>query len=159
MKRSPLFASVQDLVLHRPPMLLLESIVAWDKLSIEALVNPADSWLFGDGEGAIPSWVGIEYMAQTISAFAGIEALERGEAPSIGFLLGTRKYRAHVASFAPGQKLRVKARELLRDETNLALFDCQIFAGEQLLASAEVKAIQPRDIATLINPNATEISQ
>ena len=151
MKTSPFFNSIQDVILHRPPMLLLDSVLSWDDFGVEVSVNPQDSHLFTNADGTIPVWVGIEYMAQAISAFAGIDARTRGEPLCIGFLLGTRKYTAHVASFAAEQKLTVKVRELLRDETNLVLFDCQIYQGEQCLATAEVKAIQPKNIAAVIS--------
>ena len=135
MNTSPLFESVEDLVLHRPPLLLLQSVSHWDVGHVEAIA---------DGEGKIPAWVGLEYMAQAISAYAGIIARQNGEEPSIGFLLGTRRYDTHVDSFTPGQQLRVNVREVFRDENNLVLFDCDIHAGEDLLASAQVKAIQPK---------------
>lgn len=139
-----LFTSVQDLVLHRPPLLLLESLAGWGEGRAEAVVDPVDSTLFALSDGKVPAWVGLEYMAQAISAYAGIMALQNGEQPSIGFLLGTRRYDCRVDTFSPGQKLRVKVREIFRDENNLVLFDCQILDGDYLLASAEIKAIQPK---------------
>ncbi len=150
MNAAPLFTSIAELVPHRAPMLLLESIVDWDLNGVDAVINPRDSSLFADTKGEVPAWVGIEYMAQAISALAGIEAKKRGEPVCIGFLLGTRKYHAQVASFKPEQKLLVKVRELLRDESNLVLFNCEIYAEEKLLASAEIKAIQPENIDDVI---------
>lgn len=151
MKTSPLFAPIEDLVLHRSPMLLLQSVAHWEETGVDAIVNPQDSHLFADAKGMIPAWVGIEYMAQAISAFAGINAKTRGEPLCLGFLLGTRKYAAQVASFNPQHSLVVKVRELLRDEDNLVLFDCRIYAEDKLLASAEIKAIQPKNVDAVIN--------
>lgn len=145
------FPAIADLVLHSSSMLLVESVVRWDESGIEVMVNPADSHLFFDARGEVPSWVGIEYMAQAISAYAGLEAFMSGEPLRIGFLLGTRKYTALVPSFDPQQKLRVKVRELLRDETNLVLFDCAIYRDETLVAQAEIKAIQPDNANAIIN--------
>ncbi len=144
------FTSIEDLILHRPPMLLLESVAECNEKGLTAVVNPASSHLFANPDGTIPAWVGIEYMAQAISARAGIAARSRGEAISVGLLLGTRKYTTHVESFAPDQKLLVKVRELFRDETNLVLFDCQIYNEETLLATAEVKGIEPDDIKAVV---------
>jgi predicted hotdog family 3-hydroxylacyl-ACP dehydratase len=144
------FAAIEDLILHRSPMLLLESIAEWNDMGLSAVVNPANSYLFADANGAIPAWVGIEYMAQAISAFAGIVARARGETIKVGLLLGTRKYTTQIASFAPEQKLLVKVRELLRDETNLVLFDCHIYADKTLLASAEIKALEPDDVKAVV---------
>src|SRR5690606_41142867 len=70
--KNPLFDSVEDLVLHRPPLLLLQSVSHWDVGHVEAIADPVDSYLFADGEGNVPAWVGLEYMAQAISAYAGI---------------------------------------------------------------------------------------
>lgn len=150
MSLAPLFESVQDLLLHRPPMLLLQSVLRWSESELEASVDPRDSHLFMDADGRIPAWVGIEYMAQAIGALAGIESRRAGHPVCLGFLLGTRRYQAYVSHFDPAQMLRVKVRELLRDETNLVLFACELFAGEQLLAHAEIKAIQPKNIEAVM---------
>jgi predicted hotdog family 3-hydroxylacyl-ACP dehydratase len=150
MSQTPLFESVQDLLLHRPPMLLLKSVVRWSEGELEALVDPCDSHLFMDADGRVPSWVGIEYMAQAIGALAGIESRQAGLPVCLGFLLGTRRYHAESGHFDPAQELRVIVRQLLRDETNLVLFKCEIYGGEQLLAHAEVKAIQPRDVEAVM---------
>lgn len=144
------FTSIEELILHRPPMLLLESIVEWDEKSLSAVVDPASSYLFANSDGSIPAWVGIEYMAQAISARAGIAARLNGKAISVGLLLGTRKYTTQVASFAPDQKLLVEVRELLRDETDLVLFDCHIYANETLLASAQIKGTEPDDVKMVV---------
>jgi predicted hotdog family 3-hydroxylacyl-ACP dehydratase len=48
------------------------------------------------------------------------------------------------------QELRVIGHELLRDETDLVLFNCEIYGGEQLLANAEIKAIQPKDVEAVM---------
>lgn len=146
----PLFESVQELLLHRPPMLLLKAVSNWDEGQLEALVDPRDSQLFIDADGKIPSWVGIEYMAQAVGALAGIESLRAGNPVSMGFLLGTRRYHTDIPHFDVDQELRVKIHQLLRDETNLVLFNCEIFAGEERLAHAELKAIQPKDIDVLM---------
>lgn len=150
MSQSPLFESVQDLLLHRPPMLLLKSVLRWGEGELEALVDPQDSRLLMDDEGRVPAWAGIEYMAQAIGALAGIESRKAGLPVSLGFLLGTRRYHADVPFFSAGQELRVKVSQLLRDETNLVLFHCEIYAGDERLAHAEVKAIQPRDAGALM---------
>lgn len=150
MNQPPLFDSVQDLLLHKPPMLLLKSVAGWSKGELEALVDPRDSQMFMDANGKLPSWVGIEYMAQAIGALAGIEARLANQPLSLGFLLGSRRYHAEQTHFSPEEELRVSVKELLRDETNLVLFKGEIHAGAKLLAHAEIKAIQPKDIDTLM---------
>lgn len=150
--------TIEQLVLHRAPMLLLDSLICSDENSAEVLVNTKDSFLFANAEGQVPAWVGIEYMAQAVSAFAGIEAQKQGKALCMGFLLGTRKYTAQVTHFSHHQQLVVKVRELMRDETNLVLFNCQIYADNTLLASAEIKAIQPKDNDAMLTQLSTSTS-
>ena len=150
MSQAPLFESVQDLLLHRPPKLLLKSVLRWRETGLEASVDPRDSHLFRDADGRIPAWVGIEYMAQAIGALAGVESRRAVQPVGLGFFLGTRRYHAELSHFDPAQELRVSVRELLRDETNLVLFKCEIHSGEQLLAHAEIKAIQPKDVEAVM---------
>ena len=150
MSQPPLFESVQDLLLHRPPMLLLKAVTRWSESELEALVDPRASSMFIDASGQLPSWVGIEYMAQAVGALAGIEARLAGRPVSLGFLLGTRRYHAEQPYFPLDQELRVKVSQLLRDDTNLVLFKGEIYAGTALLAHAEIKAIQPKEVDALI---------
>lgn len=156
MSQTTAFPAIETLLLHSASMLLLDSVVHWEEKGLDARVNPADSYMFSDAQGEIPSWVGIEYMAQAVSAHAGREALESGQPLRIGFLLGTRKYTALVPSFHPQQPLVVKVRELLRDETDLVLFDCGIYLEERLLAHAEIKAIQPKNISAIVKNPASD---
>lgn len=142
--------SIEDLVLHRSPMLLVQSVIDWNETGAEVLVNTKDSGLFADSQGNIPAWVGIEYMAQAVAAYAGIVSKVNNEPLRLGFLLGTRRYSANVSAFLPDQQLRVCVKELLRDENNLVLFDCYIFSGDELLARAELKAIQPPNLDSIL---------
>lgn len=132
-----------ELLLHRAPMLLIHSVVEYGQDWLLADIHTADSSLFMTPDGRIPAWVGIEYMAQAIGAFAGLKARAAGNPLGIGFLLGTRRYHAEVASFSANALLHVKVQQTLCDENNLVLFACEIFSGATRVASADVKAIQP----------------
>lgn len=132
-----------DVLLHRAPMRLIHTVLASGEEWLEADVHTADSSLFAQPDGRIPAWVGIEYMAQAIGAFAGLRARERNEPLGIGFLLGTRCYHTDVATFPARATLQVRVKQTLRDDNNLVLFACEIFSGTKRLAYADVKAIQP----------------
>ena len=84
-------------------------------------------------------------MAQAIAAWAGCRARHAGRAPSIGFLLGTRRYTAHQPFFAAGSCLRVEANCELLGENGLGMFACRILAGATELAVANVSVFEPRD--------------
>ena len=84
---------IEELVPHTGPMCLLDRVIdAGDEHLVAEVTIRADD-LFADG-GAVGAWVGIEYMAQAVAAWAGWRARVQGGAPKIGLLLGTRDYRS-----------------------------------------------------------------
>ena len=105
--------------------------------------GPARGW-FRPPEGG-PAWVGVEYVAGAIAAWAGGGAGHAGRAPSIGFLLGTRRYTAHQPFFAAGSCLRVEANCELLGENGLGMFACRILAGDIEMAVANVSVFEPTD--------------
>src|SRR5450830_981789 len=88
------------LVPHAAPMLLLDRVLRVDAetLCAEVAIRP-DSLFYG--ERGIGAWVGIEYMAQAIAAYAGYHAQQRGEPVKIGFLLGARGTNAAAPGLSP----------------------------------------------------------
>lgn len=138
------FPPLHTLVPHAATMLLLKRMVAVDEdcLWAETEITPAS--LFHDGSG-VGSWIGIEYMAQTIAAYAGYHAQQRGDTPGIGFLLGTRRYACRTAQFATGSTLIIKAQKLLHTDNGLGSFACTIQDKQtrETLAEATVTVFQP----------------
>ena len=100
--------AIEEVVPHRQDMCLLERITHWDQDTIEAELVVPDAGLFVE-EGQVPAWVGIEYMAQAIAAWAGCRARAAGKPPQLGFLLGSRRYSSPRSSFPSGSRLRVQA--------------------------------------------------
>jgi predicted hotdog family 3-hydroxylacyl-ACP dehydratase len=150
-QKEPLFDSIEDLVPHRAPILLLKEILRWDEISLDASVDVSASWIFADVRGEIPSWIGIEYMAQAISALAGITANLESRPICLGFLLGTRSYAASVTHFKPGQEILVSVQQELRDDADdLVLFNCEIFIDSISIVKAQIKGIQPKDTEVIL---------
>lgn len=145
---------VENYVPHRGAMLLLDRLVAADKDSAVAEVRVPRDGLFLHDAG-MPSWVGMEYMAQTVAAWAGWNALQQGRAVRIGFLLGSRKYETAQAFFAPGALLRVRVDCDLMGDNGLGMFDCRIHGEDaKELASARISVFEPEDGRAYISPSA-----
>ena len=109
---------IRDLLPHSGPMVLLDRLVAADDESLCAEVRiRADSLFFVDG--GVGGWVGLEYMAQAIGAFAGYRARLRGEPVRIGFLLGTRRYECNAAKLRLGQPVRNSRQARLAERRRL----------------------------------------
>jgi len=136
---------VSELVPHDPPMVLLDRVLVFEESTLVAEVMIRTDSMFCDGDG-VPGWVGLEYMAQAIAAHAGLQARQRGEPPSIGYLLGTRSYLCEAATFPVGEKLTVHV-EALFVEAGLGSFACRI-ETDRLLAKATVNVYQPAGDST-----------
>jgi predicted hotdog family 3-hydroxylacyl-ACP dehydratase len=132
---------VSEVLPHAGRMILIDEILDYSDSSLTARVTIKDSSLFLAADHAVPAWVGIEYMAQTIAAWAGVQAKLRGEPVKPGYLLGTRHYQANKPAFALGEILTIVANKQYH-EGELAVFDCTI-SGEQVLVSATLNVFQP----------------
>ena len=136
--------AIEDVVPHRDGMCLLDRVLRWDDEAIQAeLVVPYEGLFVEDG--GVPAWVGIEYMAQAIAAWAGCHARQAGREPSIGFLLGTRRYESRASWFRAGALLRVEATRELLGDNGLGMFSCRILGHGEELATANVSVFEPPD--------------
>lgn len=135
--------SIEQLVPHQGEMCLLSRIVAYGDDWIRAEVDIDASSTFARQEG-IPAWIGIEYMAQAVAAFSGIQQ-QSGQPPRIGFLLGTRRYICNTALFAFGQTLTIEAHREMQADNGLLVFQC-VLRGEQVEAQANLNIFEPEDV-------------
>ncbi|HQQ62833.1 MAG TPA: hotdog family protein [Pseudomonadales bacterium] len=141
--------AVADLVPHAAPMLLLDDVLDFGELFCVASVTiRPDSLFFQPGKG-VPAYVGIEYMAQTIAAWSGIRMRLQGKSPTVGFLLGTRKFQALQLFYAPGTVLTVRAEQTYNVD-GMGVFSCTLYAGDHLCASAQVNVFEPGNVSEVL---------
>ena len=118
---------VEDLIPHRPPMVLIDNIesVNLESSSLVASFTAKEQWR--------GNWFAIEYMAQTAAALAGAldKVSDDGARGRPGLLLGTRRLEFGIAEFVPGVHYFVKAvREYVDGDS--AAFACEIWeAGKE----------------------------
>ena len=134
---------VDDLVPHSGQMSLLTAITDYGEDWLSARVDITADSMFADGRG-VPSYVGLEYLAQAIGAFAGLQERLRGESPKLGFLLGTRKYSCSTDYFLPGDQLELKVVRNMQAENGLSAFECSL-QGKDYRATASLNVFQPDD--------------
>jgi predicted hotdog family 3-hydroxylacyl-ACP dehydratase len=135
--------SIEALLIHRPPMLLLEKVIGYSESEVVASVIITASSRFLTPEG-VPGHVAVEYMAQACAAYAGAMSLDAGAPVKIGLLLGTRLCRVLVPWFRIGDRLLVSASIVFHDD-RLAAFDCKIEIGGRLVADAQLKVYRPEN--------------
>ncbi len=138
---------IRALLPHQDVMVLLDRLVSVEENALCAETDIRPGALFCEDAG-VGAWIGIEYMAQAIAAYAGHEAFLRGEAVKIGFLLGTRHYRCSQPVFPSGSTLRIHVSRVLQADNGLGSFDCHIRdrASGDTVASAVITVFQPENI-------------
>ena len=137
------YPPIASLVPHAAPMLLLDRLGEATATTARCEVRVgATLALFLREDGALPGWVGIELMAQTVAAWSGYQGHLRQEEPQIGLLLGARKYQCHLARLPAGSLLTIDCEQLLQDGA-LASFQCYLRCEGELVAEARLSTIQP----------------
>jgi len=124
----PIFPPLTELVPHRPPMLLLDEVVAWEaegegeRVECRVALRPDSPFVEG---GTVPATIAIEYMAQCIAVHAGLRGHARREPVRIGYLLGAREVTLEADEFRVGDELRVEAFHLWGDDA-MGSFSCAV---------------------------------
>lgn len=143
MNKTNKFPTVASLVPHQAPMILIDNLIDVDENSIHCQVFVTENSQFFSAESKmIGAWLGIEYMAQTISAWSGYQSFLKNEPSPIGFLLGTRRYNTESGPFHEGDILDVYAKKLMESE-GMGAFACLIKCNNNLLASAQLNVFVP----------------
>ena len=131
-----------ELLPHAGDMILIDRILSFDEEQIHTRLTVKPDGLFNLPDGSLPAWVGIELMAQSVAAFAGCHARQKGNPVALGFLLGTRKFECNVEAFPAGSELTVHGIRSLEDDNGMGVFECHITAPG-IQASARLNVFRP----------------
>jgi predicted hotdog family 3-hydroxylacyl-ACP dehydratase len=134
---------------HKGKMFLLSRLTDYDleKRSIAAEYDITEDCIFYDPDlGGIPSWVGFELMAQSISALSGLADRELGEGPKPGFILSVSALELAVPILKAGTTVRIRIAEKVKIDA-VFTFDCAVFQGEEPAAQAKVTVMDVRDLS------------
>jgi len=133
---------VSEFVLHREPMLLLDRVIslAPESAVCEWCVSQ-DSVFFVPGLG-VPSYIGIEYMAQCMAVHGGACERARSFPPPRGLLLGTRQFQTQLQYFADGTTYQATCKKLISNAQGMSSYDCRILLEDQAVAHAIISVLQ-----------------
>lgn len=137
---------IEALIPHSSTMVLLQRLEDYGDDFLEASLEITPDSLFLNAEQQVPSWVGIEYMAQTIAAYAGVKAKQQGADIKVGLLIGTRRFEAFQPAFESGMRLKIRVAELHQEGSGLGVFECTISCSDTPLAKANLNVYQPKNI-------------
>jgi predicted hotdog family 3-hydroxylacyl-ACP dehydratase len=116
-------------------MIWLDEVIESGSGHLLARVNIREGIAFYEAPKGVPAWVGLEYMAQAVAAFAGLRARDAGEPVPLGLLIGCRRYSSTRASFLPGDILDVRVTELASEKYGFGSFDCSLDDGAEIASA------------------------
>lgn len=134
---------VQDLILHRVPMMLLDRVTSYDDEQIVCEYQVKADAAFVD-QGRVDAVVALEYMAQTIAAYVGLKRRADQLLPRIGYLISARELTLRADHFCVGDQLRIEAQRLW-GEQELGHFRCRVLKESHELAVGQLSVYQPPD--------------
>jgi len=114
-----------------------------DRIEVTAHITREHPF-FVEGRG-VPTWAGIELMAQAIAAHAGLSGRRAQRPPRNGMLLGTRRYQTEAPYFPEGMRLEVSAQRELGDsgvDGAVGACACTIQGGGRTFAKATIIIVE-----------------
>lgn len=128
---------------------------------LDRVLDYGEDWLNGEADlrednlfaehGVLPTWAVLEVLAQGIAALAGVRAQEVGEPVRLGFLLGTRRFHAHIAALPLPCKVKVAVKESMIDAYGFAVYDCTLLDTDgTVLAEAAINVYSPPNIEEMM---------
>lgn len=139
-------AEIATLVPHAGDSRLLDRLLSCGPAQLEAEMTVRGGSAFSEPDGSLMPWIGVEIMAQAVSAYATVCGDCQGEAPRIGLLLGVRSYRCEVERFAPGTRLIARVVESTRAGQGMGVFDCWVYDGDIVVAQGMLTVFEPDDV-------------
>ncbi|WP_407331341.1 hotdog family protein [Enterovibrio sp. 27052020O] len=137
--------SLDQLLPHEAPMILIDSLIDVGETHVHCRVTSrADNLFFDKSTQAIPGWVGIEFMAQTVATWSGYQAWKEDKPSPIGFLLGSRRYQSNLAEFHAGDVFDIHATHMM-ESNGMAVFSCHIEHQGEEVARAQLNAYMPSE--------------
>lgn len=135
--------AVQDLLPHRPPMVLVEEVLHMDDVAgiVRCLCRlPRDSGLVSGGAG--PRLIAIEMLAQSAACLKGWIELKRGNPVRPAYLVRVDDLEIGRGP-DPGEAVVVEARET-RGVADYFIYEARAEAGGDVLASGTLRFMVDR---------------
>ena len=123
-----------ELLPHAGDMILIDQVLSFDEEQIHTRATVKPGGLFNRPDGSLPAWVGIELMAQSVAAYAGCRARQKGPA---------------------GAELRIHGLRSLEDDNGMGVFECHL-TGDGIQATARLNVFRPPQAANYLEESKDE---
>ena len=127
------YPAMQEMIPHAEPMILLDRMTDWAPGAATCELKITSESPFATEDG-VDTTVSIEYMAQTVAACLGYEALRGGAGVRVGVIIGCRRFNLHRATLPIG--VATVCAKRVRGNDSLSHFECRVIRGTQIVADA-----------------------
>lgn len=127
----------EQLIPHRPPMRLIDSLVSYSAAETEIEALPSSDSIFVGEDGVLAQAALVELLAQGYAAAKGYDDLMNDRPITEGYLVGVRKLALSGAARA-GDKLKIRIRTVGSFE-GFVVADGEIERCGEIIASGCVK--------------------
>ncbi|HEY7885675.1 MAG TPA: hypothetical protein VIC08_12100 [Cellvibrionaceae bacterium] len=141
---------IAELIPHRAPMVLVDSITHWDDKNI---ICHSESHLSSDNplrdQGVLSVFAGVEYAAQAMAAHARLISPPKADGPPRkGFLAVASKLTATVAELDTVAAPLVINAHMLAHNADSSLYEFTLHAADTLVLSGQLTAVMTEPEAT-----------
>ncbi|MCB9566572.1 MAG: hypothetical protein H6710_05060 [Myxococcales bacterium] len=136
--------SVAVMLPHRPPMVLIDAVVAYEGDTITCRRTIAADEPYVEEGGVVPAAVAIEYIAQAVAVQRGVDGWLRGLPVSKGVLAAARALELHVDALAVGDELTIRA-QALGQMAHIASFRGVVERRGEVVAEAQIQVAEVGD--------------
>jgi predicted hotdog family 3-hydroxylacyl-ACP dehydratase len=135
--------NLEELLPHRPPMLLIDRVVEVNAVYALTLSRVAQTWPMAEEHG-VASLILVELAAQTAGVCNGWERIRRRgiDSERTGWLVAVKRAEFRVSQLPFGMQLTTRAENTLEFDTFREVTS-QVFDNDRLIAEVVLQLYQP----------------
>ena len=146
-----MIVDLEQMLPHKSPMVLVDKLLSNNSSSVVVEATIKDDYPFTSAP--IGTWVGIELMAQSAAILSKLTKQANTDKASLGFLLGSRSFTAHVSEFMPGQKVRIEIQldPAVEGQVMVNAYGVIKTISGDLICEGSITLYEPRDDAIFLS--------
>lgn len=135
---------ISSLLKHSGDMILVDEVKEYgeDFISVNATIKEENPFL---QDGVLPNFVFLEIIAQSVSAFAGLNAKNSGKEVVLSLLLGCRNFQMYKDGLEVGASVNVWAKVSTLEDDGFGVYDCKMYEGDFLVAKGRLNVYTPNE--------------
>ncbi|MCQ2336910.1 MAG: hypothetical protein MJ010_07005 [Paludibacteraceae bacterium] len=129
---------IEQLIPQREPIVMLSGVTVYDDGSVETELEITNDNIFADNGKFLEVGI-IEHTAQSAAAIIGIENLNSGNTPKVGFIGAIKNFKFSKLPCV-GETIKTKAY-IAGSFANISLIKSETTANGEIIATGELKVV------------------